>query len=85
MKHINLLERCHAYFRGVQERTPGGVQPIDKDKLAKEVDDYLNQINSHTHDCWSWGPQHYMCAYERIKQLEQQLHDLQANTAKPKG
>ena len=85
MKHIILLERCHAYFRGADERTISGAQPIDKDKLAKEVNDYLNQINTHSPDCWSWGPQHYMCAYERIKQLEQQLHDLHTKAAKPQG
>lgn len=70
MKHITLLQRCHAYFRGIQERTPDGVQPIDADKLAKEINDYINQINTHADGCWSWGPQHYMCAYERIKELE---------------
>jgi hypothetical protein len=70
MKHIVLLERCHAYFRGVQERTPDGLKSIDKDLLAKEINDYLNHVQTHAEGCWSWGPEHYMCAYERIKELE---------------
>ena len=74
MKHIILLERCHAFLRGTEERTEGGCAPIDRDKLAREISDYLNQINTHSPGCWSWGPQHYMCAYQRIKELEEKIN-----------
>lgn len=73
MEHIKLLERCHAYLRGAEINTVDGVKPVEHDKLARDINLYLNNVSTHAQGCWSWGPQHYMCAYERIKQLEQQL------------
>ena len=77
MKHITLLMRCHALLRRVDTVTPEGRLTLDGDRLAKEINDYINQIGSHHHDCWAQGPEHYMCAYERVKQLEQQIKDQQ--------
>lgn len=28
---------------------------------------------THAEGCWSWGPEHYLCAYAYIKRLEQPL------------
>jgi hypothetical protein len=77
MNHITLLMRCHELLRKVDTVTPEGRVTPDGDRLAKDINNYLNHINSHTHDCWSWGPEHYVCAYERVKQLEQQIKDQQ--------
>jgi len=77
MNHLKLLFRCHELLRRVDTVTPEGRTTQDGDRLAKDINNYLNQIGTHTHDCWSWGPEHYMCAYERIKQLEQQIKDQQ--------
>jgi hypothetical protein len=82
MNHITLLMRCHELLRRVDTVTPEGRTTPDGDRLAKDINNYLNHISSHTHDCWSWGPEHYMCAYERVKQLEEQLR---ANATKPQG
>lgn len=70
MEHIKLLERCHAFLRGAEINTVDGVKPVEQDQLARDINLYLNNVTSHAHGCWSWGPQHYMCAYQRIKQLE---------------
>ena len=75
MKHITLLMRCHALLRRVDTVTPEGRLTLDGDRLAKEITDYINQIGSHHQDCWAQGPEHYVCAYERVKELEQQIKD----------
>lgn len=77
MNHITLLMRCHELLRKADTITPDGRVTPDGDRLAKDINNYLNHIGSHTHDCWSWGPEHYMCAYERVKQLEQKIKDQQ--------
>lgn len=74
-KHVELLELCHGYLRGAQILTTDGPKDIDKDELARQINLYLNHnVMTHGHDCWSWGPTHYMCAYRKIKELEDALH-----------
>ena len=75
MKHITLLMRCHALLRRVDTVTPDGRVTPEGDRLAKEITDYINEIGSHHQDCWAQGPEHYMCAYERVKELEQKIKD----------
>lgn len=69
-QYIQLLQDCHAYLREAEVRTPDGSRPVDRDALAMRLSNFLNQVNTHSNDCWSWGPQHYMCAYRRVKELE---------------
>lgn len=76
MKHIELLQRCHDVLRRVDTVTPEGRVSPDGDRLAKDINDFLNHVSSHAHGCWSWGPEHYMCAYNHIKRLEKQLAEL---------
>jgi Leu/Phe-tRNA-protein transferase len=45
MKHIDLLKRCHALLRRVDTVTPEGRVSQDGDRLAKEINDYLNGLN----------------------------------------
>ena len=82
MNHITLLMRCHELLRRVDTVTPEGRVTPDGDRLAKQINDYINHIGSHHPDCWAWGPEHYMCAYEKVKELQEQLR---ANTTKPQG
>ncbi len=81
MRHIKLLMQCHAYLRGTTINNSSSNELVDRDQLARDITNYMNHISSHTHDCWSWGPEHYVCAYERVKELEEQLHALRANAA----
>ena len=83
MKHITLLFRCHDVLRGAEIHTPSGVLKPAADSLAKEINEYINHISSHNKDCWAQGPEHYVCAYERVKELEQQIKD-QQNVQTPK-
>ena len=46
MRHIELLKCCHDYLRGVVTNVPEGRYPIDPDKLAKEINNYLNDLCS---------------------------------------
>lgn len=85
MRHITLLMRCHELLRKAETVTPDGRATPDADKLAKDINNYMNHISSHTHDCWAWGPEHYMCAYERVKELQEQLNAIRTNTAQHKG
>ena len=43
MNHIDLLNLCHAYLRGAEINEPTGRKPIDRDRLAREINLYLNQ------------------------------------------
>ncbi len=83
MHHIKLLMQCHAYLRGTTINTTistsSGPQPIDRDQLARDIANYINHIGSHAEGCWAWGPEHYVCAYERVKELQEKLL---ADTAK---
>jgi hypothetical protein len=45
MKHIDLLKRCHALLRRVDTITPEGRVSPDGDRLAKEINDYLNNLD----------------------------------------
>lgn len=73
-KHIELLELAHGYLRGAQILTVDGPKDIDKDDLARQINFFLNlEAKTHAEGCWSWGPNHYMCAYRRIKELEEEL------------
>jgi hypothetical protein len=38
-----LLKLCHAYLRGVEINTPEECKPIDRDKLARMINLYLNE------------------------------------------
>ena len=79
MNHIKLLMQCHAYLRETTINTSSGPQPIDRDQLARDIANYINHIGSHAEGCWAWGPEHYVCAYERVKELQEKLL---ADTAK---
>ena len=46
MNHIDLLKRCHALLRRVDTVTPEGRLSLDGDRLAKEINDYLNSVNN---------------------------------------
>lgn len=46
MNHIDLLKRCHALLRRVDTVTPEGRLSMDGDRLAKEINDYLNSVNN---------------------------------------
>ena len=48
MNHIELLKLCHAYLRGVEINTPQGCSPINPDRLAKDINDYLNGVQATT-------------------------------------
>lgn len=76
MKHIALLTKAHDLIRGGRTVTPHGMTTQDADKLAKDINDYLNFEQTHGPGCWSWGPQHYMCALHKIKELEKELSAL---------
>jgi len=77
-KHVELLELAHGLIRGQKVWTADGLAPIDSDVLAKRINDYLNQeVNAHGHDCWSWGPTHYMCAYREIKLLQKDASNVE--------
>lgn len=76
MTHIELLQRCHDVLRGVVIHTPSGVLKPAVDELAKALNDYLNQQHTHAHGCWFWGPEHYECAYDRIKRLQKEIDEL---------
>ena len=76
MKHITLLMRCHELIRRAETVTPEGRATQDADQLAKDINDYINHNGTHADGCWSWGPGHYMCAYNRIKKLERDLAEL---------
>jgi hypothetical protein len=76
MKHIELLKRCHDLLRRVDTVTPDGRVSQDGDRLAKDINDYMNHVSSHFHGCWSHGPEHYMCACNHIKRLEKSLAEL---------
>lgn len=43
MNHIDLLKLCHAYLRGVEINEPDGCKPVDRDELARLINQYLNQ------------------------------------------
>jgi hypothetical protein len=73
MKHLTLLMRCHHLLRRVDTVTPDGHVTPDGDRLAKDINDYINHVGSHAPGCWSWGPEHYMCAYERVKELQEYI------------
>jgi hypothetical protein len=45
MNHIDLLKRCHALLRRVDTVTPEGRVSPDGDRLAKEINDYLNNLD----------------------------------------
>ena len=45
MKHIELLKRCHDLLRRVDTVTPEGRVSQDGDRLAKDINDYLNNLN----------------------------------------
>lgn len=45
MKHIELLKRCHDLLRRVDTVTPEGRVSPEGDRLAKEINDYLNNVN----------------------------------------
>ncbi len=40
---IQLLRLCHTYLRGAEIRLPGGCRPLDRDKLARQINLYLNE------------------------------------------
>lgn len=42
MNHIELLKLCHAYLRCVEINTPNGCHPVDRDTLARLINQYLN-------------------------------------------
>jgi hypothetical protein len=42
---IQLLRLCHTYLRGAEIRLPGGCRPLDRDKLAREINQFLNKQN----------------------------------------
>lgn len=68
--HLELLRRAHQWLRGEETVTVTGNVAVDKDQLARDINNYLNAMTTHSHGCWSWGPAHYLCAYNRIKHLE---------------
>jgi len=77
-EHVELLELAHGFIRGQKILTTDGPQAIDGDALAKRITDYLNfRVNAHGHDCWSWGPTHYMCAYREIKLLQKDASNVE--------
>jgi hypothetical protein len=43
---------CHELLRKVDAVTPEGRTTPDGDRLAKDINNYLNHIGSHSHDCW---------------------------------
>ena len=45
---IQLLRLCHTYLRGAEIRLPGGCRPLDRDKLARQINLYLNDLHTHT-------------------------------------
>lgn len=73
MKHLTLLMRCHELLRRVDTVTPEGRVTQDGDRLAKDINDYINSVGSHAPGCWAWGPEHYVCAYERVKELQEYI------------
>ena len=46
MKHIELLKRCHELLRRVDTVTPEGRVSQDGDRLAKDINDYLNGLHT---------------------------------------
>ena len=45
---IQLLRLCHTYLRGAEIRLPGGCRPLDRDKLARQINQYLNEHEEKT-------------------------------------
>ena len=43
MNHIDLLKLCHAYLRGAEINEPTGRKPVDRDTLARLINQYLNE------------------------------------------
>lgn len=37
--------------------------------LQKRTVGVANNGMTHGEGCWSWGPAHYLCAYEKVRQL----------------
>ena len=43
---IQLLKLCHTYLRGAEINLPGGCRPLDRDKLARQINQFLNEQNA---------------------------------------
>lgn len=43
-----LLKLCHAYLRGAEINDPSGCKQINKDELARLINQYLNDIHPNT-------------------------------------
>ena len=43
---IQLLRLCHTYLRGAEINLPGGCRPLDRDKLARQINQFLNEKNA---------------------------------------
>ena len=46
MNHIELLKLCHTYLRGAEINLPSGCGPLDRDKLARQINQFLNEQNA---------------------------------------
>lgn len=46
-----------------------GTYGADIEGTATALRDALNRQHTHAEGCWSWGPAHYMCAYNEIGRL----------------
>lgn len=42
MNHIDLLVRTHAYLRGTTINNSSSNTPVDRDQLARDITEYLN-------------------------------------------
>jgi hypothetical protein len=41
-----LLKLCHAYLRGAEINTPEACKPVDRDTLARLINQHLNGLHS---------------------------------------